>query len=131
MNLDTGQTITTPDDPKLIKHYDQWMDSARADLITGAYSTGNKPAGLVLRKMKSFARFSAGEFDSLSPELTELAARYMPAQDSSFLGPLEMSPSTAIFATLGGTVGIIQIVSISDSPPTLTLRYKLIQQPGK
>jgi hypothetical protein len=46
------------------------------------------------------------------------------------LGPPEMPPITAVVANAGAMIGMIQIVSISDNPPSVTLRYKIIQQPG-
>jgi RNA polymerase sigma factor (sigma-70 family) len=132
LNLDTNQSLETPDDRSFLQHAAKWMETAHMNVLA-AINVGNpKISGLTLSNM-NLVPVSPGAFDTLDSGMAALCARHPLQLPQNQLNPpgYKDGPSCGVFRTPGGTLGMIQIVSTSDNLPSVTLHYKVIQQPEK
>jgi RNA polymerase sigma factor (sigma-70 family) len=127
LDLDTGQMLKTPPDDPNDKDHFNWMNQSTGDVFTSQYYKSDKLAGVRLAKM-TVVQLSDGVFDTIEPGLAELALSHMGPRNDTILIKNDRSPSTAAFRTRDGTSGIIQVTTIASDPPSVTVRYKLLQK---
>ncbi len=131
--LGNGQVARAPADLPVVAQPDQWVRDAGADVTTTRLYRqtgvgGVRFVGAVLMPLSDDA------FDHAPASLVATAAAHVrggpDARDAFILskGAVIDGTRTAVFVTGDGAAGIVQLVGVSQVPPSATLRWKVLDR---
>jgi hypothetical protein len=126
-DLDAGKALRTPADMTDGMKTIDWLKSQHCDVISSQFYKSTTPAGLRGHDM-GLLRVSAGAFETMPANLVAAVADHQREQHEAFVikNPKDDGLATAIYRTREGSVGLIQITSMPENPPSVTFRYKRV-----
>jgi serine/threonine protein kinase len=126
IDLDDGRLVSPPPGTGLT---DPWLARNGVDCVASTSQTNHGLWGINLR---AFADVGSEEWKEWTPDvvwrMTLGYAAKMPPQSPVSLGAYPQ-PTTFLFQTREGSIGILQITDVTDTPRGVKIRYKLVRGP--
>ena len=127
LSLSSGRVTSAPPHPADGDSAAEWVRLAGGDLTTTAYAGDPAVAGVRLADA-TVLRVSDGAFDTLPAAAVAAVLAHRPdeADSNGFLMATGPVHRTAVVVARDGTAAVVQVTDVSQSPPSATVRYKLL-----